>query len=646
MNCWNILGIRADADERTIKRSYAALLKVHRPDEDLDAFQRLREAYEQALGLARWRAEQDEAEDDVGLGDVLERAVVAPVDQNLRARIDASLGDLAPSTLEAAAIQARDQGQLALFECCLLERCLADNERGYAAAHWALACLHWLTPWQEPSLPGDQLDGLLNRLLATELHALHDLLAEGNEAGFQERLEALFGQAWLQPFERRSYFNRQLVDVLLAVPSWSEEFFRDVIGRCQWDDVLARQEGWLQEWDQLQHRQELRGLHERINSRLNLRKPDSPQARAAWLLFKPLSNGQRKRMVDSFTDKDWAGCQLLEETLQQDAPELLTELAPQGAQDWRRWLRSSRWEGAGVCLWLLLLVPVWLDLVAYYGGFGKADLWTAALSASTIAALGAGVLVMAHRAWSYCTGWLTRADVAISKLLLPNAWTRQGTGVLIIRHVLPCLVIAGVASIIGTKGAKIDWPAGAVAGLVAFVYADFNTKVGPPLVLLRAYLGSFKHWNKVLVLAGVVLFAMAVFWSMQQRSTQALESLPERSVPSVSQQRATQSPPSLPERSVPSASQQRATQSPPSQPERPVPRVSQQRSTQSPPSQPERSVPRVSQQRSTPSPQNQPQRSVSRFSGNQGPFELKVPETVSCNHTQYGGCDFSGESSK
>jgi hypothetical protein len=623
MNCWNILGIRSDADERTIKRSYAALLKVHRPDEDLDAFQRLREAYEQALRLARRRAEQDEAEDDVGVGDVLERAVVAPVDQGLRARIDASLGDLAPPTLEAAAIQARDQGQLALFECCLLERCLADNERGYAAAHWALACLHWLTPWQEPSLPGDQLDGLLNRLLATELHALHDLLAEGNEAGFQERLEALFGQAWLQPFERRSYFNRQLVDVLLAVPSWSEEFFREVIGRCQWDDVLARQEGWLQEWDQLQHRLELTGLHERINSRLNLRKPDSPQARAAWLLFKPLSNGQRKRMVDSFTDKDWAGCQLLEETLQQDAPELLEQLAPQGAQDWRRWLRSSQWEGAGVCLCLLLLVPLWLGLIAHGGGFGKASMGPAAIAAGTMSAVLAGLLAVAQRTWRYCTGWLTRFDVLISTLLLPASLTRQGTGILIIRHVLPCFAIAGVVSIIGTKGAKIDWLAGVLAGLVAFAYADFNTKVGPPLVLLRAYLGSFKHWNKVLVLAGLVLFAMAVFWSMQQRSTQVLQSLPERSVPNVSQLRAT-----------------------PSQPERSVPSVGQQRNTQSPPSQPERSAPRVSQQRSTQNPQNQPQRSVPRFSGNQGPFELKMPETVSCNSTQYGGCDFSGESSR
>lgn len=565
MNCWKILGLAADADERAIKRSYAALLKVHRPDEDLEAFQRLREAYEQALGLARRRAELDEAEQDSGLGDVLELPVAVVADQEQIARIHASLGDLAPPTLEAAALQARDKGQLELFERCLLERCLSDNERGYAAAHWALACLHWLTPWQEPSLPGDQLDGLLHRLLATELHGLHDLLADGNEAAFQERLSLLFGQAWLQPFERRSYFNRQLVDVLLAVPCWSEEFFQRLASRCQWSDELAIQEGWLQEWHQLRRRLEVSGLHERITSRLSLKKPDSPQARAAWLLFKPLSDGQRKRLVDKFDDKDWAACELLEGTLQQDASELLPELAPQGVQDWRIWLRSSQWEGARVCLWLLLLVPIWLGLIAYGGGFGKASLGPAAVAAATMSAVLAGLLTAAQRTWIYCTGWLTQFDVAMSKVLLPDSWTRKGSGILIIRHLLPCVAIAGVVSVVRTRG-DVDWLSGLLAGLLAFAYADFNTKVGPPLVLLRTYLGNFKHWGKVLFVAGLLLFAMAVFLISQQRGVQRLEGLSEYS--------------------------------------------------------------------------------VQRFSGNQGPFELKVPGKMSCKSAQYGGCDLADEVQK
>lgn len=42
---YDLLDIGEDADERTIKRAYARLLKLHRPDEDPAGFQRLNEAY-------------------------------------------------------------------------------------------------------------------------------------------------------------------------------------------------------------------------------------------------------------------------------------------------------------------------------------------------------------------------------------------------------------------------------------------------------------------------------------------------------------------------------------------------------------------------------------------------------------------------
>ncbi|WP_321369628.1 J domain-containing protein [Pseudomonas extremaustralis] len=60
MSHWQLLDLTSDADERSIKRAYARLLKNHRPDENPDAFQRLREAYETALAEARWRAQVDE----------------------------------------------------------------------------------------------------------------------------------------------------------------------------------------------------------------------------------------------------------------------------------------------------------------------------------------------------------------------------------------------------------------------------------------------------------------------------------------------------------------------------------------------------------------------------------------------------------
>ena len=42
MHPWTLLGLSADADVRSIKRRYAQLLKDTRPDDDADAFQRLR----------------------------------------------------------------------------------------------------------------------------------------------------------------------------------------------------------------------------------------------------------------------------------------------------------------------------------------------------------------------------------------------------------------------------------------------------------------------------------------------------------------------------------------------------------------------------------------------------------------------------
>ncbi len=52
---FSVLGLDADADERAIKRAYAAKLKTVRPDEDPEGFQRLNEAYRAALRWAQSR---------------------------------------------------------------------------------------------------------------------------------------------------------------------------------------------------------------------------------------------------------------------------------------------------------------------------------------------------------------------------------------------------------------------------------------------------------------------------------------------------------------------------------------------------------------------------------------------------------------
>ena len=49
-DCWEILGLDpSTATEREVKSAYARLIKKHRPDEDPDGFQRVRQAFEAAV---------------------------------------------------------------------------------------------------------------------------------------------------------------------------------------------------------------------------------------------------------------------------------------------------------------------------------------------------------------------------------------------------------------------------------------------------------------------------------------------------------------------------------------------------------------------------------------------------------------------
>src|SRR5262245_58914476 len=51
-----LLGVASDADERTIKRAYARLIKVYRPERSPDEFARVHAAFEQARWNLSYRA--------------------------------------------------------------------------------------------------------------------------------------------------------------------------------------------------------------------------------------------------------------------------------------------------------------------------------------------------------------------------------------------------------------------------------------------------------------------------------------------------------------------------------------------------------------------------------------------------------------
>lgn len=64
MRMWEILGIESTHEVSAIKKAYAAKLKVHHPEDDPAGYQQLREAYDQAIKLAKRQQKQTSRSDE------------------------------------------------------------------------------------------------------------------------------------------------------------------------------------------------------------------------------------------------------------------------------------------------------------------------------------------------------------------------------------------------------------------------------------------------------------------------------------------------------------------------------------------------------------------------------------------------------
>lgn len=53
MSLWSILGIESTSDITAIKRAYSKQLRIYHPEDDPEGYQRLREAYDRAIKLAK-----------------------------------------------------------------------------------------------------------------------------------------------------------------------------------------------------------------------------------------------------------------------------------------------------------------------------------------------------------------------------------------------------------------------------------------------------------------------------------------------------------------------------------------------------------------------------------------------------------------
>lgn len=499
MNCWEFLGLEADADARAIKRRYALLLKTHRPDEDAAAFQALRQAYEQALAISSRRqqsaTEPDQLLTQPELTDLPPSAGLAnlathPVAQRQSLQSAGRPGLLmepAPGRLDAALASAEAQGLRGLFEQRLLEYCLDNDAHGLDMANWAVQRLHWLTPWRSAELSAARLAQLAECLLNDRLKQVRAALSSADERTALQLIDTLGQATWLQSFDQRAWFHRRLVELLLGCADWSAAFFDRLCDLCDWRDDIGHQPCDPQQWQAL--KQQCEGYAILLSLRKHLAEiwPCNAEQKAAWLLLKPLTEVRRRQLVDTFDEQDWQACARLSDTLVHRFPDVLDRLSDSGLHDWRGWAPGEAWSSANAFLWVLLFSTLLLALGASGKVAGKAGDGAFAVAiefAVTSVLIGAtvtvilGILTFLHRGWRQICIWLASSDAEVSRMLLPRAWNRQGTGLLVLRHGFPSLAIGGLAWLWNASFSAFAPVVGVFAALACVVFADFATRGG------------------------------------------------------------------------------------------------------------------------------------------------------------------------
>jgi hypothetical protein len=489
MDCWSVLHLHDDAEARDIKRAYARLLKTFRPDEDAEGFQRLREAYEQALAIARWRLENAEPADeedvavatassafaalalDAALANTQHSAQKQPWDfsapeltpispaapepfvlpeRDEVRRVEPMAADtyvdahavktqaaqqllegLSPDSLDERWDQAQQQGCAEVFERLLLQQCFEQPQLRAPVLHWAVEQLGWLGPWQELLMSDHQRDLLAESLMADYQNALQALLESHSEREFLNLLKRYSAQPWLQVFDRREQWQQTLLHVLNDT-EWSVPLF-DRIGQLfGWDHNkgLHPQPDWL--WDTLIERCEQESFYDNLRAKAESDRTWAADVQAAHLLINPLKPLQQKKIIDGFGQNEWQACHDLSEKLTWRFPELLARLPYADVFYWRRFFPRPIAAETWVWVWTAIALALFLQHLSSQEKTAMHLVFMPML----FACVPVWFFRFALSWWVVLTSYVIVPDLWLTEWLIPRKWNPD-TRWLLIRHGVP-----------------------------------------------------------------------------------------------------------------------------------------------------------------------------------------------------------------
>lgn len=315
MSCWNVLDLSPDADARTIKRQYAVLLKKTRPDDDPEGFQRLREAYEEALSWCEWQQEDEPLTS-------VEHAPTVVVAETLQQQYQ----------------QALASGAGLMFEVTLLQRIVDTQEVSLDDRQWAFETFQWLSAGQRLELPCALIQSLEMQSKAALQKSLRRALEQQDEAGFLDGYEARLRQPWIDKSPHAQWFDTWLAKLLLESRYWSPTVFEAVCAGQGWHG--GSDHTWPpDDWPRLLRRQQSPQFIVRQRE-LAAEPPGTPQQRAARLLLAPMTLGQRRAFAQRLNEDDWAACQRLSDDIYADHPTVAASMPGSTPYFWQGWERT------------------------------------------------------------------------------------------------------------------------------------------------------------------------------------------------------------------------------------------------------------------------------------------------------------------